>query len=342
MLEKNTISSIAIFRALQLGDMLCVIPTVRAMRAAFPDASITLIGLGWQTDLVKRFPKYFDNFVEFPGWPGLPEIPWDPKRCIEFVSAMQNMHFDLVLQMQGNGILTNSMCLLWNARHTAGLRKSSEMISKGSYAISEDTEHEVLRFLKIADLIGAERNGTGLEFPISENERGEFSRACEVLQIRTGKYVCLHPGARDPRRRWPLDKFASVAEAIYNAGYEVLITGSTSELDLMQELQKRSSAPLINSVEKLGSYGVGLLGALIDNAELLVSNDTGVSHIAAARKVPSVIIFSPHSDQKRWAPIDSQLHIAISAEESEHEETVVSCALKQLQQNRSRVLLDKE
>lgn len=334
VLDKNEISSIAIFRALQLGDMLCIIPTVRAIRAAFPKASITLIGLPWQIDLVKRFPNYFDSFVEFPGWPGLPEIPWEAERSVAFLKKMQERKFDLVFQMQGNGILTNSMCLLWDGKFTVGLRKSSEFISKGIYTISEDTDHEILRFLKILEPIGIEPKGTHLEFPISEDERQLFHASRETLGIRNKKYVCIHPGARDPKRRWSLENFAQVADAVYQHGYEVVLTGSVFESDIMNKLASLATAPVINSVERLNDVSLGHLAAIINSSSLLVSNDTGVSHIASALKVPSVIIFSPFSDQNRWAPLNSKLHIPIASQSATDVNEVITSVLDHFKLNR--------
>lgn len=113
-------STIAVFRALHLGDMLCIIPTIRAIRRAFPRASITLIGLPWQRDLVKRFARYF------AGWPGLPEQAADASRILDCLNEIRNHPFDLIFQMQRNGILTNSLCMLWNGRRVAGLRKANE------------------------------------------------------------------------------------------------------------------------------------------------------------------------------------------------------------------------
>ena len=84
MVSKNEIKKIAVFRALQLGDLLCAIPAVRALRAAFPNAEITLIGLPWAKDLVARFNQYFDKFISFPGYPGLPEQPFDASKFEEF------------------------------------------------------------------------------------------------------------------------------------------------------------------------------------------------------------------------------------------------------------------
>jgi ADP-heptose:LPS heptosyltransferase len=332
MLDKNSIHSIAIFRALQLGDMLCIIPTIRAVRCAFPNARITLIGLAWQRDLVKRFEKYFDSFIEFPGWPGLPERPWEANTSIEFLQRMQQLKFDLVLQMQGNGILTNSMCLLWGAKNTVGLRKHNENIDgSGIFPVSEDTDHEILRFLKIADALEIQRQGIALEFPISREEEEQFKVAAKLMQVVATKYVCIHPGARDPKRRWDLRKFAKVADEMYNRGYQVVITGSVAERKIIDALEHISNAQLINSIKILSDVSLGVLAALIRGSALLISNDTGVSHIAAALQIPSVIIFSPYSNEKRWAPLNSELHKAVLPLEARSADNVIAYALRQLQ-----------
>src|SRR5688572_9213983 len=94
----ESIQSICIFRALQLGDMLCSVPAFRALRMQFPEARITLVGLPWAKWMVKQFPLYFDVFIEFSGYPGLPEKPYESRDVVNFLSEMQDRKFDLVLQ----------------------------------------------------------------------------------------------------------------------------------------------------------------------------------------------------------------------------------------------------
>jgi ADP-heptose:LPS heptosyltransferase len=325
------ISKIAIFRALYLGDMLCIIPSVRALRTAYPNAEIFLVGLPWQREFVSRFPHYFDHFIEFPGWPGLPEQEINTERIMNFLQKIREYSFDLVLQMQGNGETTNSLCMLWNAGRWCGLRKPGEYAPDPSlFPVSEDGEHEILRFFKLLGALGIALQGTFLEFPISEQENKQAMEIIHNSGIEVNNYVCIHPGARDIRRRWPVGNFAFVANRLLATGYRIVLTGSDAEQLLLAELDQKISGSVVNVVERFGHLPAGTLAAVIERSRLLISNDTGVSHIAAALRVASVIIFSPFSDIMRWRPLDGIRHIAIPCVEARDPERVLRIALQSL------------
>lgn len=324
----NPVNKIAIFRALYFGDTLCIIPTVRAIRAAFPTAEITLIGLPWQKDIVHRFPDYFDRFIRFPGWPGLPEQPVEVHRAVRFLRRMQRESFDLVFQLQGNGSITNTMCLLWGGRKLCGLRKAGEYAPDPHlFPVSEDSEHEVLRFFKVLDCLGIPHRGADLEFRILAEEKIRFAHMARLAGLEGTPYVCLHPGARDARRRWPAENFARLADAIAAHGYTPVLTGSGDEKNLLTEVQERIAAPVINIVENFGHITTGELAAVLQHASLLVSNDTGVSHLAAALRLPSVLVFSPYSDIHRWRPLDRTIHVALPFEKASDPQHVLDVAL---------------
>ncbi len=313
--NKNEIQRIGILRALYLGDMLCIIPAVRALRKAFPHARITLVGLPWERNFVKRFSIYFDDFIEFPGWPGLPEQEVIPDKLLEFIAAMQYEHFDLFLQMQGNGTETNAMSILFGARYTAGLREPGEQVFNPVYfPESGDDEHEILRFLKLTDALEIPRQGTALEFPILPEEQRNFEMIQQSLNLLSHNYICIHPGARNVLRRWPAANFAAIANNLIAREYTIVLTGSEDERDLLREVASQIQQPVINIVDTCGQIGIGELAQIITHSTLLVSNDTGVSHVAAALQVPSVIIFSTYSDPNRWSPLNTNLHKVIPPE----------------------------
>jgi hypothetical protein len=111
---------VAVFRALQLGDLLCAVPAWRALRRALPEAEIVLVGLPWAAAFVERFSRYFDGFRAFLGYPGLPEQVPRLAEWPRFVEAMHAARFDLVLQMHRSGRISNSVAAHLGGRALAG------------------------------------------------------------------------------------------------------------------------------------------------------------------------------------------------------------------------------
>lgn len=302
-LKTDSIKKIAVFRALQLGDMLCCIPGIRALRHACPEAEITLLGLPWARMLVQRFPQYFDRFIHFPGFPGLPEQPVDPASVTSFLYAIQQEQFDLVLQMQGNGNIVNPFVELLGAAYTAGFcRKDNycpdpELFLEYPNGISEIEKH-----IRLMEHLGFPSTGTHLEFPLTKKDEEELRLA--DISVTPGEYVCVHPGSRGESRRWDPANFAALADLCYSRGLKVVLTGTHDEMEIVENVLGYMKHPAINTA---GITTLGAVGCLIRNAALLISNCTGVSHIASALKTPSIVI-SMDGEPERWAPLNKSLH----------------------------------
>jgi ADP-heptose:LPS heptosyltransferase len=298
-------SRIAVFRALQLGDLLCAVPALRAVRNGYPDAEITLIGLPWAAGFVERFHRLVDRFVEFPGFPGLPEREPDLAALPLFLSEAQAAQYDLAIQMHGRGDLTNSIVAALGARETAGFCPlGGPCPDPLRFLPWPETGTEIHRALALTDFLGLPRAGDRLEFPLGDDERAEARELLAHHRIPPG-FVCVHPGARLYTRRWPADYFAAVAHDIVERGCTVVLTGSADEALVTRRIAR--ALPRRSVVDLAGRTSLGVFAALLARARLLVSNDTGVSHVAAALRVPSVVV-SCGADQRRFAPLDHALH----------------------------------
>lgn len=297
------IKKIAIFRALQLGDMLCAIPAIRALRNAYPHAEITLLGLPWAKTLTARFPDYIDRFIHFPGYPGLPEQEFDSKAFLAFLACVQEEQFDLVLQMQGNGSIVNPMVELFGAKYTAGFCLPDDYYpDNGLFLQYPEGIHETERHLKLMEHLGIKSFGLDMEFPLFDKDYEEYKQA--KLPIQPNRYVCIHPGSRGAWRQWPPRYFAMLADHCKENGLDIVITGTKEEMPIVNEVV---DAMQYDAIIAAGKTTMGAVGVLIKNAALLISNCTGVSHIAAALKKPSIII-SMDGAPERWAPINKDLH----------------------------------
>jgi ADP-heptose:LPS heptosyltransferase len=300
--------TIAIFRALQLGDMLCTVPALRALRAAAPQAKITLIGMPWATSFATRFHSYIDDLLVFPGYPGFPEQPADLKAIPAFLQEAQAREFDLAIQLHGSGTLSNPLTVLLGARHHAGFYAPGQYCPDPQRFVAwKEGEHEVLRFLRLMQELGIAAQGQHLEFPLTEDDHASLRNSHEQLPA-PGTYVCVHPGARLPSRRWMPQRFAEVADRLAQAGMTVVLTGSPDEAGITRQVKQAMRMP---ALDLTGKTKLGGLAALLAQARLVVSNDTGISHVAAAVATPSVIV-SCGSDAQRWAPLDTARHRMIS------------------------------
>ena len=316
--------SILIFRALQVGDMLCAVPALRALRTHFPEARIMLAGLPWAAAFSRRFDKYIDEFIEFPGHPALPEQASDADAFSAFIDSVSRRDIDLALQMHGDGSSSNAIVASFGTRQMAGFIPSGTLPdANGIFLPYPDHGHEIKRLLSLNALVGAESQDMTMEFPLEYEDHQDLSRQVFAADLISSRYVCLHVGARHRHKCWPAGCFAAVADQLSEAfELRIVLTGSAAEKSLAADVATRMRRPAINAACDMS---LGALAALLAGASLLICNDTAVSHIAAAFHVPSVVVFV-NSDSKRWAPLDRDSHRCVHDPLGQRQQEVFSQA----------------
>ena len=308
------VNKIVVVRASQIGDFLVAVPALRALRHAFPLASISYIGLPHLHPIVKRFPQYVDRFLEFPGFPGIREWAPDPRRIVGFLAEAQGEGYDLAIQMQASGVFTNPFTKLLGARLSAGfVRQEDSAFFLGlDYSLPyRPGRHQILRMLDLLGEMGIEQQGTEMEFPLTEADYQELEGVLLDAGLGGGEPLLgVHPGARFADRRWAPERFGAAARELGGMlGAKVVVTGTEGEHEVTGVV-----------VEALGDMGVDLtgrlslggMGALLSRLRLLLVNDTGVAHLAYALGTPSVTVFGSASPDE-WGPLDCDRHKGVSA-----------------------------
>nr|WP_245549285.1 glycosyltransferase family 9 protein [Noviherbaspirillum massiliense] len=309
LLQRAPVRTLVVFRALQLGDMLCAVPALRALRAALPHTHICLVGLPWAAQFADRFTHYIDEFIAFPGHPAFPEQAVQEHFIPGFYEALRARQFDLAIQMHGSGQISNRVVNDFGARLMAGyVSTDAAQADPLCFLAYPETGAEPLRLLALAEFLGAPSCGSELEFPLTDQDEEELRASRIAAELTPGAYICIHPGARMRDKCWPPQRFAEVADRLAREfGFPVVLTGSAKEADLTAAVAQHMQTRAIDAAAPIS---IGAMAALMSRARLLVCNDTGVSHIAAGLKLPSVVIFSK-ADIERWAPLDRDLHRCI-------------------------------
>lgn len=297
---------IAVLRALPgIGDLLCALPSLRAVRAAHPGAHVTLVGLPTATWFVERYPCLVDDLLVVEGVRGLPEVVPDPTAAARFVAAARARRFDLAIQLHGSGVVTNPLTTALGARHQVTAYLPGRPRPPGTSIAYPTREPEIRRLLAVTAAAGCPPVGEALDLPVTPAERATADALVRLAGPQPVAYACLHPGAARPANRWPPARFAAVGDHLAGAGLRVVITGTAGERGAVEAVARAMSAP---AVDVAGATTVGTLAALFAQAAVVVSNDTGASHVAAAVGCPSVVVFPPGGDPDRWAPLDRERH----------------------------------
>lgn len=304
-----TPTRIAVVRALPgLGDLLCTVPGLAALRAAHPRAEVTLVGLRSARWFLDAFPALVDDLLVVDGVPGLTEVAPDAAAARRFFGDAAARRFDLAVQAHGSGVTTNVLTTMLGARSQVCAALPGAWRPPGTVVPYPTDAHEIQRVLGVTTAAGAPPVGTDVDLAVGPSHRDDAAELLGGPALAGAPYACLHPGASRPDNRWSPDGFAAVGDRLSGAGRRVVLTGGRAELPITAAVAAAMTAPV---VDLTGRTTVGTLGAVFAGADVVVSNDTGAAHVAAAVGAASVVVFPDHGDPARWAPLDRVRHRAV-------------------------------
>lgn len=292
---------VALVRALGIGDFVCATPAFRALRMALPFAEITLIGMPFVEELVVRSP-HIDRFVPFPGFPGMAEQSFDPRKTVQFFQQMQAEQFDLAIQMHG-GVYANPFTLMLGATTVAGFVRQGDPPGLLDAALPmPEKANEVWRVLALTTFLGASLQGDKTEFLLWSEDRA----AAETLLAQAEQpLIGLHPAAREATKRWMPQRFIAVGRELqHRYGGTVVVLGGKEEWQLAEMVGQGIDGPYLNLA---GKTSLAVLGAVMERLSVLVTNDSDPAHVAYALSTPSVTVFGG-TDPNVWGPLKRERH----------------------------------
>lgn len=291
---------VLIVRTDRLGDVVLSTPVIQALREAWPDSYIAVMVSPQARDIVEGNP-YLDEVIVF-----------DKNRsrgligAVKFSIRLRKEMFDIALVLHP---LTRVHIILW----LAGIKKRVGFNRKAGFLLTSriphkkqlGAKHEIEYNFDVLRAAGIEPGKKGLFVPVRPDDKLRVGRLLAENGIGSkDDYVVIHPAASCPSKRWPAERFAKAADGIIEKFHKkiVIVAGANDG----QFGQAAREAMDNEALDLSGDLSVGELAALLAGAKLLVSNDSGPVHIAAALGVPVVAIFGrsqPGLSFRRWGPV---------------------------------------
>ena len=296
------INRLLIVRLGSLGDIVHALPVAAALRRALPNARLDWVVDERHRELLDLVPVVDRRLVwrthSAPAWRSAPGL----------IAELRRARYDAVLDLQG---LIKSAVLARAAggRRTIGfprthLREGAASVFYSEMARPPDVVHVVALNLSLASALGVKPDIW--EFPL-QVDPGAATAADEVCQRLGlpdgGRYAVVNPGAAWPNKRWPPERFGAIAQRLrVRHDLPVAVVWGPGEEALAAAVAGASAG----AAAVAGRTTLAGLVAVLRDAALLVSGDTGPLHLAAAVSTPIVGIYGPTNPERNgpWAADD--------------------------------------
>ncbi len=281
-------SRVLFIKPSSLGDIVHAMPVVSAVRSRWPGIHLTWV--------VKR--RWADIVERVEGVDRVWRVGETIGSWIEEARRLREERFDVAVDLQG--LFRSGAIARWSGAPVrigfANGREGSPWFYTRRVPVPTPDMHAVDRYMLVAESLGASVQGAPrFRFAISDAD----SQAVRNILRRKGvpadrPWIAMNVSARWTTKRWFLRSFGEVIDRVHEDGVgTIAVIGSAEDQQDVEQLRTMSHSPF---VDLTGAVSLGHLPALLSSAALLVTNDSGPMHIAAAVGVPVVAMFGPTSE----------------------------------------------
>jgi lipopolysaccharide heptosyltransferase II len=302
-----------------MGDVLMSQPAMRALKQPGLDRQITLLTSSIGA-AIAPFIREVDAVIPF-------DVPWvktdeakGEQQLLALSDELRSRRFDAAVifaSYSQNPLPAAMLC------YQAGIKAVLGYCRENPYQLITDwvpdrepldyIVHEVQRQLRLVETVGAVSADTDLSLRVPEESRQTIRARLAAFRIGRGRpWLVLHAGVSEEKRRYPADKYISACRSLIGQGYKIVLTGSSSEQGYVSDITRRLGEGAANLA---GDLSIAELIALIAAAPVVISNNTGPVHIAAAVGTPVVVLYAMTNPQHTpWKVSSRVLYFAVRPE----------------------------
>lgn len=263
------LKKILLIRFSSIGDIVLTTPVIRCLRSQYPEAELHVL----------TKPSYRSIYASNPNIDKVFELTANIK---EVIARLREEHYDFIVDLHKN----------WRSlRVRMALHRPSASFPKLDFKKFLYTKlkigklppvHIVDRYFKAVEKLGVQNDGQGLDFFINEGDEMHYEDLPEAF--RDG-FVAVVIGGQHATKILPVDKVVEVCEAL---DYPVILVGGPEDAARGERIKTKVGSYVGNSC---GSLTVDQSASLLKLADAVLTNDTGMMHIAAALRKPIVSVW---------------------------------------------------
>ena len=285
-LKELEVRRICVIKPSALGDVVQALPLLPVLRDRFPSARISWVINQELAELLEGHPQ-IDELLVF-------RRRGTARDYLHLLHELRQREFDLVFDLQGL-MRSGVMAAATRAPLRIGMETSREGSGLACHETIPGTDRSVpafQRYWRVAQEFGSVGKSPQTTVPMNAADH-EWS--ADQLAGLSGPVLAIHPGARWITKRWPVEKFAVVAnKAMRQYGFSVVILGSKAEMPVAQELEKllQGFVPWKPVLNLTGQTTLKQLSAVLSAVDIVLTNDSGPMHLAAGLGTPVLGVFT--------------------------------------------------
>jgi lipopolysaccharide heptosyltransferase II len=288
------IQRILVIRLSAMGDIILATPLIRWIRQGYPEAELDVLVRSEYRSLLDTHPD-INQVLTWPVQGGLTDLFALQKR-------IRRRHYNVLIDLQASG-RSRWLAFMAGAQRIYCYRpKRLRRFLLVCFRLNlfKTPEPVPMRYLAAVEPLHIQDDGSGASLFPEGSEKNTVQRL--IRQIRKSRMVVLAPGAAHATKQWPLQYFAEVGRSLQTGGFSIVLIGGETDRSVCGKLSAALDSKPLNLAGKLT---LAESAALLQQSRLLVTNDTGVMHMAGAVGTPVVAIFGPTTREMGFFPFRS-------------------------------------
>jgi lipopolysaccharide heptosyltransferase II len=294
----NEVQNVVCVRLDSIGDVLMTTPAIRALKQSLSGCNVTLLTSSIGAEVAALISEVDHTIPYDAPWMKAAKPRETSRAEFDLVNRLHAEHFDAAViftVFSQNPLPAAFLCYLAEIPlrlahcHENPYRLLSNWLPDPEP--SQLTRHEVQRQLDLVASVGCRTQDARLSLRVPELARLQVCQMLDASGIPIYQpWIVIHPGATAASRRYRPEGYAQAADRLVTEfGLPVVFTGTDVEVDLINMIRNAMHAPVISLA---GQLNLAQLAALIELTPLLITNNTGSAHIAAALGTPVVDLYA--------------------------------------------------